>query len=387
MSKEKKHSILIVDDEQMVIQALVEILSPDYNVFIAKDGSEAIKQSKRLLPDVILLDVIMPDMDGYDVINILKNTESTKDTPVIFITGLDEIYAEEKALMLGASDYIIKPFNSGIVKLRVRNQIKILERYEIESNLNVVLKLQAELVAAKELAEHSSRAKSEFLSRMSHEMLTPMNVITGLLRVIKMKPEKTQGYLADFEKASQNMHGLINNLLDISGMEYGITELDESEFSFRDMLNAVIKEAAGYSDSKHQKVISDIGQSIPDKLIGDEKHLSQIINNLLGNAIKFTPDNGEIHVSAHVKDDDNDKCIIQVEVADNGVGISKEQQSRLFELFEQLDGSHTRKHGGIGIGLVLSKRYVEMMGGEIRVESEQGEGAKFIFTCKLGKVQ
>jgi len=386
MGSEQKGTILIVDDEQLVIQALVEILSPEYAVFIAKDGQEAVRQAKRLIPDVILLDIVMPDIDGYDVLAILKSAEETKDIPVIFITGIGEISAEKKALAMGAADYITKPFNSGIVLLRVQNQIKIIERYKIESDLNVVLKLQEELVAAKEQAEHSSRVKSEFLSRMSHEMLTPMNAIEGMLRLIQLRPEKAKGYLDEIEKATKSLNGMINDVLDISGMEYGITELEETEFSFRDMLDNVIKEAAGYSDTKQQKVTSGIDESVPEELIGDIKRLSQLIGNLLANAIKFTPDNGEIHISAQLKDDIGDDCIIQVEVADNGVGILKEQQKNLFEIFEQVDGSNSRKHGGIGIGLALSKRYVEMMDGEIWVESELGKGAKFFFTCKLRKV-
>ena len=123
-----KNKILIVDDEQTDIHALVEILSLEYAVFIARDGPEAIKQAKKLQPDMILLDLIMPDMDGYDVINILKSTEDIKNTPVIFITGIDEDYAEEKALKLGAADFITKPFNPEIVKLRVKNQIKTLKK-------------------------------------------------------------------------------------------------------------------------------------------------------------------------------------------------------------------------------------------------------------------
>jgi len=549
MNKTNKNTVLIIDDESNNIIALKKILETEYNVFAEVDSLEAVETVAEILPDIILLDVIMPDMDGYDVINILKSTENTKDMPVIFITGLDEIYAEEKALTLGASDYILKPFNSGIVRLRVRNQIKLLERLRqqalmteishmfltdahidellndtlrmvgefmavekillfknekdegvltcrnewvkpglqmetgigeelefkepvlsaindmqsgggnalcftsndpaareamkpyrgnlhafivlpvfvkgklhaiidlskdengsewseseinlavlvssvisgvftrnaIEHDLEAVLKLQTELVAAKEQAEYSSRAKSEFLSRMSHEMLTPVNAINGLLRVIKMKPEKTEGYLGDFEKASQDLHGLINSVLDISYVEYGITELEESEFSFREMLDTVIKEAAGFSETKKQKVTSEIKQSVPEVLIGDKKHLSQIVANILANAIKFTPDRGEIHISAHVTDNEKNSCRIQIEVTDNGIGIAKENHGRLFELFEQVDGSHSRKHGGIGIGLALSKRYIEKMDGIIRVESELGKGSKFIINCKLGK--
>ena len=387
MNETKKNTILIVDDEQLVIQALTAILSPEYKVLIVKDGQEAIKIAKRLIPDIILLDIIMPEMDGYDVLAVLKAAEETKNIPVIFITGLNDIGSEEKALKLGAADYITKPFNSGIVKLRVYNQIKILERYAIESNLNVVLKLQSELVAAKEHAEHSNRAKNEFLSRMSHEMLTPMNTINGLVRLSKMHPDRAIKYFGDIETASRGLWGLINNVLEISDMEYGIFKLDEYEFSFSTMIDSIFEDITHYMNAKKHKITKTIDESIPDALLGDEKRLNQVITYLLSNAIKFTQENGDIFFKADlIKDNGDDNITIQFEVSDNGVGIPKEEQSKIFEIFEQSDGGTARKQGGIGIGLALSKRIIEMMGGEIRVQSEVGKGSRFFFTCKLKKV-
>jgi len=385
MSKAKKNTILIVDDEQLVIQALTSILGPDYKVLIVKDGHEAIKIAKRLLPDIILLDIIMPELDGYDVLAVLKATDETKNIPVIFITGLNDINSEEKALKLGAADYITKPFNSGIVRLRVYNQIKILERYALESNLNVVLKLQSELVAAKEQAEHLSRAKSEFLSRMSHEMLTPMNAINGLIRLSKMHPDRSKKYLEDIEDSSRGLLGMIQNILDISDIEYGVFKLDEYEFSFSTMIDTMFEEASYYLKVKQQKITRSIDASIPDALLGDEKRLNQALSCLLSNAVKFTPENGEIEFKAGFISDDNDKITIQFEVLDNGAGIPKAEQKRIFDIFEQSDGGLTRKQGGIGIGLALSKRIIEMMDGEIKVESEVNKGSKFTFTVKLKK--
>jgi len=387
MSSNKKSSILIVDDEQITIQALSEILSPEYTIYVSKDGREAIDKARRLLPEIILLDIIMPEIDGYDVIGVLKKTKETKDIPVIFVTSLDGTHDEEKALSMGAADYITKPLHSPIVRMRVRNQIRIIERYALESDLNVVLKLQSELVAAKERAEHSDRAKSEFLSRMSHEMLTPMNTVIGMLKVIKMRPEKTNEYLTEIGNASKHLLELINNVLDISGMEYGVIKLEASEFSFKKMVDSIIDDSMRYSDMKKQKITYNVDMSLPEQLIGDEKRLSQVIYNILSNAIKYTPDNGEIRIDILVLNDDKSECVVQVEVADNGIGISKDQQTELFDIFQQADGGNTRKHGGIGIGLALSKKIVKMMGGNIWVESDLGKGAKFIFTCKLQKVE
>ena len=257
-----------------------------------------------------------------------------------------------------------------------------------KSNLGIITEDLTDLITAKERAEHSSRAKSEFLSRMNHEMLTPMNAIIGMMQIAKMQdiPDEIKEYIDEIDAASFQLLNLINDVLDVSGMEYGLFKLTDSDFSFRMLLHTLLKSAATNAHKKQLNITHNIEQSIPEIFVGDEKRLSKVIGNLLSNAIKFTPKNGEICVNARVLKEDNGIITLQVEVVDNGIGVSEEQQGVLFDIFEQVDGSNTRKHGGIGIGLPLSKRIVEMMGGNIWVESELGKGAKFIFTCNMRKV-
>ena len=396
MSSKKKYSILIVDDESANISTLKAILSPEYTIYASCDGEEAIEAVEEFIPDVILLDIIMPGIDGYDVISVLKSSEKTRDIPVIFITGLDSADAEEKGLALGAADYITKPFHSAIVKIRVKNQIDLFERFRIEHDLNDVLKLQSELVSAKEfaernkeIAEHSNRVKNEFLSRMSHEMRTPMNAITSVMYIINMHnhniPESLKEYLNEIDKASSSLEQLINDVLDVSNMEYGIFKISNSVFDADAMFKDVLQ-TASYNSTKKQQVFKHIfDPTIPSSLIGDEKRLKQVITNLLANAIKFTPEKGEIFFETEVINFENGIITLQVTVTDNGIGIAKEHQEKLFMIFEQVDGSFSREYGGIGIGLPLSKRIVEMMDGKMWVESELDKGASFIFTCKLQK--
>jgi len=384
-NNDNKHSILIVDDEKANIIALTGILSSEYRVLALRDSREAVKVAEDELPDVILLDVLMPEMDGFEVITALKENEKTKDIPVIFITGLDNTEAEEKGFVLGAADYIAKPFQSVIVQLRIRNQIKILERDLIEHNLNVVLKLKEELLIAKEDAEHSNRAKSEFLSRMSHEMLTPMNAIIGMMQVAKMYPESIKESFEEIDSATRQLLSLINNVLDVSEMEYGTLKLSDAEFSFKSMMRTVLSDAVRHADKKNQKIVYDFDPDIPEDLVGDGKMLFKVINNLLANAIKFSPENSEIGFNIHKVEETDDDITIKCVVSDKGIGISQEQQHNLFNIFEQIDGSNTRKHGGIGIGLALSKRVINMMGGSIWVDSELNEGATFTFTCIMKK--
>ena len=382
MNTPKKNKILIVDDEKSNIIALTNILNTEYKVYAVRDSREAIETAEEDMPDVILLDIIMPEMDGYEVLTALKNSEKARDIPVIFVTGLDSTESEEKGLALGAADYISKPFHSSIVKLRVQNQIKLIER-------DVVLKLKNDLLAAKEQAEHLGRVKNEFLSRMSHEMKTPVNAIMGMIQVAKLRgiPENIEENMNEIDIASRKLLQLINDVLNVSGMEYGTFKLSISSFDLNEMLNDILKEVGINASAKKQILHISVDPLIPTPLMGDENCLKQVVVNLLGNAVKFTPERGEIDFKARLLSDDDEKVMLQIEITDNGIGISKEQKGRIFDYFEQIDGGNTRKHGGIGIGLALSKRIVEMMDGSIWVESELKKGSKFIFTCTLQKVK
>ena len=203
MSNVRKNTVLIVDDEQLVIQALTRILGDEYTIYVVKDGQDAIVKAEQLQPEVILLDIVMPGMDGYDVITALKSSEKTCNIPVIFISGLYDVDAEEKGLALGASDYIIKPFSPEVVRLRVRNQIMMIN--------------QMRLIIEKELVERSYHAKMEFLSCLSHEMLTPMNAVIGMTQIAKAEDNspKTKECLTEISTSSQHLLKLIHDLLGI----------------------------------------------------------------------------------------------------------------------------------------------------------------------------
>jgi signal transduction histidine kinase len=315
----------------------------------------------------------MPDMDGYSVIAELKKMDNTKDIPVIFITGLKETGDEEKGLQLGASDYITKPFNSSIVKLRVKNQIKIIN--------------QMSLIFKKELEEKNTRFKNEFLSKMSHEMLTPLNTIGGMTQMLKISDntEKFEEYIEKIDFASVKLVKIVRDLLDFSRINDGEIELSDLNFSFSSLIQEVFEKADEEIKAKNHICLYKIDDNIPHQLIGDKRRLFEVIYNLLSNAIKFTPPNGRVDLNAFVVDNINDHVILQIEVSDNGEGISIDKQSNIFDIFEQIDNSHTRSHEGLGIGLSVSKYIVEMMDGNIWVESELGKGSKFIFTCKLQK--
>ncbi|MCL2669213.1 MAG: response regulator, partial [Syntrophaceae bacterium] len=363
-----KNKILIVDDDRANLMYLNNLLSAEYTLYMAKDGAQAIKRVDEYLPDLILLDIIMPGMSGYELLSLLKKAERTRDIPVIFITGLSGDEDEMRGLELGADDYISKPFNEAIVRLRIRNQLRIIN--------------QMRLIIEKELAVKSSRAKSEFLSRMSHELRTPMNAIISMTTLARNTEDivKKNSFLDKSAAASRDLLRLVEDVLDISDLGDGRFKLDSAEFCFDAMLRSVLQKAEQLLGKKQQTFSTDIDPSIPEILVGDERRLAQVIENLLSNAGKFTPENGSVQLKVSGINTDNDCITIQIDVTDNGIGIPKDKQGIIFTAFEQVDGGIDRNYDGAGMGLYLAKTIVEKMGGEIWVVSEPGQGSKFSFT-------
>ncbi|MDR2131793.1 MAG: response regulator [Clostridiales Family XIII bacterium] len=241
-----------------------------------------------------------------------------------------------------------------------------------------------ELVRAKDAAESASMAKSTFLANMSHEMRTPMNAIIGMTLIAKASNalERKDYCLKKIEDASAHLLGVINDILDMSKIEANKFDLSFTTFNFEKMLQKVVNVINFRVDEKKQNFLVRLDRRIPRAMVGDEQRLAQVVTNLLSNAVKFTPDEGTIRLEATLLEEEGDSRLIQIKVTDSGIGISEEQQARLFNSFEQADSSTSRKFGGTGLGLAISKRIVEMMGGQIRVESKLGEGASFIFTLR-----
>jgi signal transduction histidine kinase len=254
-----------------------------------------------------------------------------------------------------------------------------------------------EILSAKEKAEQASRAKSNFLANMSHEIRTPINAVIGMTAIGRSskETEKKDYCLNKIEGASVHLLGVINDILDMSKIEADRFELSYTEFEFDAMLRRVVNVLEFRLNEKKQRLAVNEEPGIPSHIVADEQRLSQVITNLLTNAVKFTPEEGALAVSARrITGDAEDPrggpfgdipaCTLEIRVTDTGIGISEEQQERLFRSFAQVDSSISRKYGGTGLGLVISKRIVELMEGSIRIESKLGQGASFIFTVRVG---
>jgi len=241
------------------------------------------------------------------------------------------------------------------------------------------------LTAAKNEAYHAAEAKGTFLSTMSHEIRTPMNAIIGMTNIglAATDIERKHDALEKIDDASLHLLGIINDILDMAKIEAGKLELSVQDFKFEAMLQRVVSVISIRVAEKKQNFTLNVDDNIPPVLVGDDQRLAQVIANLMGNAIKFTPDGGSIRLDAKLLGEEDGVCTIQIDVVDTGIGISPEQQTNLFKAFQQAEATTSRRFGGTGLGLAISKNIIEMMDGCIGVKSELGKGSTFSFAVRM----
>ncbi|NER50078.1 MAG: response regulator [Symploca sp. SIO1A3] len=418
-----KGTILIVDDTPENLHVLSATLSQQgYQVRGVIKGKMAIRAAGSALPDLILLDINMPDLNGYEVCEQLKKNPQTAQIPVIFLSALDEVTDKVKGFQSGGVDYITKPFQIEEVLARVENQLTIrrLQRQLMEQNQQLQLEIQ-ERMKAEAAAEAASKAKSEFLANMSHELRTPLNAILGFTQVMNRDLEistEQREYLGIINRSGEHLLELINDVLDLSKIEAGIISFNEGSFDLYRLLDELEEMLQIKALSKNLGLNFIISSAVPQYIKTDKQKLRCCLINLLGNAIKFT-ESGHVQLRVKLEDgelgrwgagemgswgdgeDKEDKgasiefpipkqqrtkdkgqTTLIFEVEDTGFGITPEEIDNLFYAFVQTSAG-IKSAEGTGLGLTITKRFVELMGGNICVNSVVGKGTVFRFDIQL----
>jgi signal transduction histidine kinase/DNA-binding response OmpR family regulator len=505
-----KHTILVVDDDLLSLEILIEILAKDYEVVTAQSGPEALAFLSGTQPDLILLDIIMPEIDGYAVFSLIREQPQFLATPILFLTCMHEHECEARGLEMGAGDYITKPYNPQIVRLRVKNHLQLKsQRDELEDKhaiqlalaekrahlyqteqelkknnilLNAILespkgviifsldsdyryltftRLHKETMQeiwgvdirvgmnmleaigtpddrqkaktnfdaalrgeefsvveeygdmairtyyedryaplydeqggiigltvfvfditvykqAIEAAEAANRIKREFLDNMSHELRTPLNGVIGMAQLLRYTDlnQKQLDYLELIEVSAKNLTNIISDVLELTKIEADRIVLKQGWLSVNTAIHEVVTSHIALIHQKYLTLQQEFATDLPEQVYGDQTRLKQILDNLLGNAVKFTS-NGSITITATVLKQEATQVLIRITISDTGIGMTAEVMQRIFQPFVQADTSSTRPFGGTGLGLSISRRLAELMGGTIQVESQAGYGSSF----------
>lgn len=374
--------ILLIDDDPSVPELVQAVLADEgAQVTTATTAAEAVRCLGLAEYDLILLDIGLPDMSGFELLQILRSQEELQRVPILLVSALYGTEDKVRCFDLGANDYITKPYAGPELRARVRSLLKTkLLQDELRSNIE-------QLEKARQSAEEATHAKSEFLAHMSHEIRTPMNGVLGMARLL-METALTgnQKELVDLiHTSSSTLLTIVNDILDLSKIESGKMQLEKQPFNLRSLFEEVTAMLRPRAEEKKIKVSIEIDDAVPVMIVGDVLRLRQILVNLAGNALKFT-EAGQVNLQAHLSTPrlaSSPRCSLHISVRDTGIGIPGDRMGLLFKSFGQTDASISRRFGGTGLGLTISKSLAELMGGKMWAESVSGHGSTFHFTAEL----
>lgn len=405
----KPVSILVVDDRDENLMAVEAVLSdPGYRLVRARSGREALKEVLDQDFALILLDVVMPGVDGYETATLIRERPRSRQTPIIFLTandwGAQHVF---RGYTVGAVDYLVKPVPGDVLRSKVAVFVELFNRQEalrigqeelehtiaertqelgaanvaLSAEIQERVKIEKERVqllrreqAARLEAERANRLKDEFLATLSHELRTPLNAIMGWSHVLGQSSHDRDTVLRAAMVIRQNATSqaqLIDDILDVSRIVGGKLVLDTSLVSVHAVVNDAIDALMPAATAKSIQVIRNLDEEI--NVVGDKDRIQQIVWNLVSNALKFTPKHGRVEITLSEQDGD-----AEIAVADTGIGISPEFLPFVFDRFRQADSSMSRRHSGLGLGMAIVRHLIELHGGTVSVESEgEGKGTTF----------
>ena len=373
--------ILVVDD----IEANRDVLSrrlekQGYDVATAKNGVRALKKLRTQSFDLVLLDIMMPEMDGYEVLQTIQNDETLRHIPVVMISALGEMDSVVRCVEMGAADYLTKPFNPTLLKARIGASLEKKRAHDRETQL--FAQLQENYGRLQEL----EKLRDNLTHMIIHDLRTPLtSVIMGMqtLEIAGDLNDDQREMLNIAVSGGETLLGMINDLLDVEKLESGAMQLDLAVLSPTELVDSAIVQVATLVESKQLSLLRHVAADLPT-LRGDENKLRRTLVNLLGNAIKFTPSGGTITVETRQSEDAQS---VVFDVKDTGEGIPPESFERIFEKFGQVESRQAGRMMSTGLGLTFCKLAVEAHGGHIGVESVIGEGSTFCFALPLANVE
>ncbi len=405
----QQQTILIVDDNAANLGVITQYLEDQgFDILTARNGEDGIKKAHRGNPDLLLLDVMMPGIDGFETCRRLKADSATRDIPIIFLTALTDVEHKVKGFAAGGVDYITKPLQEEEVLARVEAHLRLQAQQQQLYYQALELQQQAqELKQAKELAEAAQRnaeranqAKSVFLANMSHELRTPLNAILGFAQILSrsVRTQEERDNLDIIQHSGEHLLTLINQVLDLSKIEAGRITLNEKNIDFFSLLSDLERMFSLKANKSGLSLYFERAGDVPRSIRTDDVKLRQVLINLISNALKFTKQ-GRIVLQVtrlnHGDTEDTetrkkflcppclrDKCTIQFSISDTGPGIAPEEMEQLFKAFGQTE-SGRQAHEGTGLGLPISRKFVQLMGGDIHVKSQLGQGATFSFEVQV----
>ncbi len=356
---DKKFKILIVDDVPKNIQVAANILQKEgYLMAFAQNGTTALNQARCTKFDLILLDIMMPDMDGYEVCRELRSDPATKDIPIIFLTAKTDTDSVIRGFDLGAMDYVAKPFNGAELLARVKTHLELNHTREQLVDANVT--------------------KDKFFSIIAHDLKNPFNALIGLSKMLlnqldRMDEAKMKEIVRMIYDSSNHTYQLLENLLDWSRMQTGKMQWKPMEIGIGAIAYENVCLLKAGAEKKEISLSSDVGS---DTLAyADPNMVTMVVRNLLSNAVKFTGKGGSVHICSETRDQ-----FEEIAVIDTGVGMKPEDVEKLFRIDVHHSTPGTDKEAGTGLGLILCRDFIQKNGGDIRVESEMGKGSRFVFT-------